>query len=654
MAYRFAKLPYTVGKGRNQMADIPLINYRNIRLEKVEKLREMGINPYLSKCSRTHYSDSVVKEFENLEGGQDVIVAGRLMSWRPHGKLTFCHVQDQNGKIQILLHKKELGETDLTLKNLGYSDLKLLDVGDFIEITGSVMKTQKGEISVLAKTLKMLAKSIRPLPDKWSGLKDREAILRRRYLDTTMKPENKEHFEAIARMLFATRKFLDDRGFLEFTTPVLQPQYGGGTAKPFITTVNALDCDMYLSISHELYLKRLIAAGFDKVYTIGKYFRNEGIDKSHHPEFSMIETMTAYENYEYNMDLIEDLFRYIAEKAFGKTEFTVQGNKVDFGKPWKRISMIDAVLEVTGTDFRKFKSVAEANEFLATLESEEPVQPQASIGHALAAAFEICVEPTLVEPTLLYGHPMEISPLAKPMDDDPNFAERFEIFIGGMECGDNWSEQNDPVPLLKRWKEDYRRVELNPEEFHPLDLDFVEVLEYGMPPTTGIGPGIERMAMIFAEKENIDDVIFFPMMKPHVSPMNAIIYEVDKLENLPEKGEEEKEINLSIDDFSDLVSEEVLTPAPEDIVIYPHLRIWGKPSGKGQWKASGYMDIRGFLKNKKVRVVGYSTGSAEKLDIPTEKESFKTFIEKSINETICKYSGKEKNDVKITEVKIIS
>ena len=649
MVHRFAGPPYKVGKGRNQMADIPLVNYRNIRLEKVEKLREMGINPYLSKCSRTHYAGSIIKDYDAMEG-QNVTVAGRLMSWRPHGKLTFCHVQDQTGKIQLLLHKKELGETDPALKNLGYSDLKLLDVGDFIEVTGSIMKTQKGEITVLANSLKMLTKSIRPLPDKWSGLKDREAILRRRYLDTTTKPENKEHFEAIARMLFAARKFLDERGFLEFNTPVLQPQYGGGTAKPFITTVNALDCDMYLSISHELYLKRLIAAGFDKVYTIGKYFRNEGIDKSHHPEFSMIETMTAYENYEYNMDLIEDLFRCIAENAFGKMEYVVQGNKVDFGKPWKRISMVDAVLEVTGKDFRTFKTVSEANAFLATLESEEPVEPQGSMGHALAAAFEACVEPTLIEPTLLYGHPMEISPLAKPMDDDPNFAERFEIFIGGMECGDNWSEQNDPIPLLERWKEDYQRVELNPEEFHPLDLDFVEVLEYGMPPTTGIGPGIERMAMIFAEKENIDDVIFFPMMKPHISPMNAVIYEVDKLED-PRKKSEEEELFLGIDDFAELVSEEVLSCEPADITIYPYLKIWEKPTGEGQWKASGYMDISGFLKDKKVRVSGYSAGSGEKPDIPAAKEAFKKFVEQSLCETIRKYSGDKKID--IAEVKII-
>lgn len=635
------------------MADIPLINYRNIRLDKVKKMREMGINPYLSKCARTHYADPILKNFDAM-AEQKVTVAGRLMSWRPHGKLTFCHLQDQTGRIQILLHQRELADTDPSLKNLGYSDLKLLDVGDFIEVTGSVMKTQKGEISVLGRELKMLTKSIRPLPDKWSGLKDREAILRRRYLDTTAKPENKENFEAIARMLFAVREFLDERGFLEFTTPVLQPQYGGGTAKPFITTVNTLDCDMYLSISHELYLKRLIAAGFDKVYTIGKYFRNEGIDRYHHPEFSMIETMTAYENYEYNMDLIEDLFRYVSKKGFGKTEFNVRGNKIDFGKPWKRISMVDAVLEVTGTDFRKFKSPEEANAFLAALESEEPIEPQASIGHALAAAFEACVESTLIEPTLLFGHPMEISPLAKPMDDNPGFAERFEIFIGGMECGDNWSEQNDPVHLLERWKQDYKEgIELDPDEFHPLDLDFVEVLEYGMPPTTGIGPGIERMAMIFAETDNIDDVIFFPMMKPHISPINSIIYEVEKLESITKREEEKKEIILSLSDFSELVGDKILIPGSMDITIYPHLQTFEKPSAEGQWKASGYVDIVGLFSGKNVRVVCYSTRSDKKLDIPTEKEAFEKFIAESILAVIHKNIDKDKRNITISEVKVI-
>src|SRR5262249_21875519 len=287
-----------------------------------------------------------------------------------------------------------------------------------------------------------LTKALRPLPDQWSGLKDRELVLRKRYLDLILDRHPQERFEQISRMVAAIRSFLDGRGFLEFNTPAIQPQYGGGTAKPFKTHVNALGCDMYLAISHELYLKRLIVAGFDKVYTIGRYFRNEGIDRSHHPEFSMVETMTAYENYEYNMNLIEEMFRYVAVNVFGRTEFKVRGHTIDFSKPWRRVSMADAVKEKTGVDFRTIPNVQEANARLAArgIKEEQP-----SVGEALVKAFEVTVEPELIQPTLVFGHPVEISPLAKPMAEDPRFVERFEIFIAGMECGDNWSEQNDPA-----------------------------------------------------------------------------------------------------------------------------------------------------------------------------------------------------------------
>ncbi len=631
------------------MANIPLINYRNLRLDKATKLREMNIDPYPAKCSRTHYTKDIIDNYDSMEG-KTVTAAGRLMSWRPHGKLTFCHIQDQTGKVQLLLHKKELEETSADNHNIGYTDLKLLDVGDFIEVTGSLMKTQKGEITILGKQLKMLTKSIRPLPDKWSGLKDREAILRRRYLDTTTKPENKDHFEAISKMIFVARQFLVERGFLEFTTPVLQPQYGGGTAKPFITHVNALDCDMYLSISHELYLKRLIAAGFDKVFTIGKYFRNEGIDKSHHPEFSMIETMTAYENYEYNMDLIEDMFRRIAEEAFGKTVFDVKGHQVDFGKPWRRLPMTDAVLEYTGKDFREFKTLDEANAFITSLESEERIDPQPTMGHALLKAFET-VEHHLIQPTLLYGHPMEISPLAKPMADNPALAERFEIFIAGMECGDNWSEQTDPVTLLERWKEDYKGTEMNPEEFHPLDLDFIEMLEYGMPPTTGIGPGIERMAMIFAEKENIDDVIFFPMMRPHISPINAIVYEVDKIKTPLFNDNKANETLLTVPDFIESVSDGLLVPAKEGkISLIPHLENWEKPSAKGEWKTVGSVEVQGFKTNPSLRIAGYSSKSPNKPEPGAGLEDFIKFIKDSIVVPMQQHLDKEKYSIEIIQV----
>jgi lysyl-tRNA synthetase class 2 len=499
------------------MSSQTLSQIRNVRLEKAAALRAKGWNPYPSTSRRTHLAKAILEDFPAFEG-KPVSVAGRLMAFRKQGALAFGRVMDQSGSIQLFLRRDQL-KTDSG--GLAFADLNLADIGDFVEASGTVMKTDRGEISVLVDSLRILTKSLRPLPDQWSGLADRETILRKRYLDAIMNRESHERFLAIARMLSAIRGFLEARGFIEIPTPVLQPQYGGGTAKPFKTHLNALGSDMYLAISHELYLKRLIAAGFDRVYTIGRYFRNEGIDKSHHPEFSMVETMTAYENYEFNMALVEELFRHIGQTAFGRTEFTVRGHVIDFAKPWRRVSMNDAVREATGVDFLACADPAEANAHLARIGAGEA---QPTVGEALVRAFERAVEPTLIQPTLVFGHPVEISPLAKPTAADPRLAERFEIFIAGMECGDNWSEQNDPVKLLETWRQSYKADEADSGKFHTLDFDFIEMLEYGLPPTTGIGPGIERMAMIFTGQENIDDVIFFPLLRPEISRTNAALY----------------------------------------------------------------------------------------------------------------------------------
>jgi lysyl-tRNA synthetase class 2 len=587
-------------------------------LSKAEKLREKGINPYPSRSHRTHYTAEIVRNFEAFEG-KTVTVAGRLMAYRDIGKLSFGPIQDQTGRIQLYLRQDTLTAEEGTI---GYDDLHLLDVGDFVEATGKVTRTQRGEISVAPESVRILTKSLRPLPDKWAGLKDREAILRRRYLDTTFSPEHKEVFEKVGQMLFAIRRFLYERGFIEFITPIVQPQYGGGTAKPFLTHVNALGTDMFLAISHELYLKRLIAAGYDKVFTIGRYFRNEGIDRSHHPEFSMIETMTAYENYEYNMDLIEDMFRYIAETVFEKTEFEVRGHKIDFGKKWKRISMAAAVEEVTGIDFRDCQSVDEANEKLASLGIDEP---QTTIGLVIAKAFEMKVEETLISPTFIYGHPIDISPLAKPMDGNPNFVERFEIFIAGMECGDNWSEQNDPVALLERWQSAINVEELDEEKFHPLDYDFIEMLEHGMPPTTGIGPGIERMAMIFTGEEDIYNIIFFPMMKPVLSQANAAIFGIDEL---PKFGFKE-DVLVTQEEFEALLAQGVLQPESAQINLRLQLRIWERATAEGNWKATGHLEVDGFLKNKRLKITGYSTESKEKINKVEALKAYKQFVIKN-------------------------
>jgi lysyl-tRNA synthetase class 2 len=609
----------------------PLTEIRNVRVNKAAALRALGINPYPSRSRRTHYATAILGDFAGHDG-QEVTVAGRLMSWRKQGALAFGHVQDQTGKIQLFLRRQLVQATDAASGTLGYTDLNLLDLGDMVEATGKVTKTERGEISVLIHQLRLLTKAIRPLPDQWSGLKDRELVLRKRYLDVTLDRESHDRFGAISRMVATIRSFLNQRGFLEFHTPVIQPQYGGGTAKPFKTHVNALGCEMYLAISHELYLKRLIVAGYDKVYTIGRYFRNEGIDRSHHPEFSMVETMTAYENYEYNMNLVEDMFRHVAVTVFGRSQFKVRNHVIDFSQPWRRVSMADAVQEKTGMDFRTCATVEEANAHLAKLGSQEP---QASVGEALVKAFELTVEKELIQPTLVFGHPVEISPLAKPMAGDPRFAERFEIIIAGMECGDNWSEQNDPVHLMETWKKSYRAEERDSGKFHTLDFDFIEALEYGMPPTTGIGPGLERMAMIFTEQENIDDVIFFPLMRAAISPLNASIYGIEEPSLAPVE-----DLALSFEDFESLCGEGLLKPHSPHLIIKPHVRLWKNGTSPGPARASGHVEVEGFLPNGVLRLAGYKIkpeespgdGEGKKKVLDRLEQSLASFLRKTFPE----------------------
>jgi lysyl-tRNA synthetase, class II len=607
----------TVAGFERNFVSNPLNEIRNIRIGKADEMRQQGLNPYPSKSGRTHYAKAVLDGFEALNG-QMVTVAGRLMSWRKQGALAFGHVQDQSGRIQLFLRKQAVKVKEEGAGNIGFTEFNLLDLGDIVEATGLVKKTERGEISVFVETFRILTKTIRPLPDQWSGLKDREQILRKRYLDVILSPESQERFASVCRMIAEIRVFMKSRGFLEFVTPVIQPQYGGGTAKPFKTHVNALNCDMYLAISHELYLKRLIAAGYDKVYTIGRYFRNEGIDRSHHPEFSMVESMTAYENYEYNMNLIEDMFRHIAKEAFGKTQFNVKGHVVDFEKPWTRISMADAVKNKFGVDFRKVASVDEANEFLKKFGLAEI---QASVGEAMVAAFEL-VEPDLIQPTLVFGHPIEISPLAKPMAEDPRYVERFEIFIAGMECGDNWSEQNDPVQLLQTWRKAYKPEERDSGEFHALDFDFIEALEYGIPPTTGIGPGVERMAMIFTEQENIDDVIFFPLMRPSISPFNAAIYGIDEHPLAPVE-----DLAITIEEAKGLIDTTALSPIGDRLTVKPHVRIWTVDK---KVRVTGHAEVEGFARQGLVHIAGYSRVLENSFKLDAELELFKTFLEKEL------------------------
>ena len=492
------------------MQKYDLIGQREIRISKAEEIRKKGIDPYPSKSLKNTSNQLIKDDYENFND-KEVIVAGRVMSWREHGGLVFSTIQDQSGTIQLYIKKEAIKDTNPKLGILGYEDLHLFDVGDIVEAKGVVTKTLKGEISVLVNEFKILTKSIRPLPDKWKGLQDKEKVFRQRYLDMIMNPDKRWRFVKTAEIIFAIREFLNNKGFLEIKTPIIQPLYGGGLAKPFKTHVNALNSDYYLAISHELYLKRLITAGFENVYNIVGYFRNEGIDRTHNPEFQMLETMTAFKNYEYNMDLIEDLYKYVALKVFNKTEFNIGGNTIDFGKDWPRIKMIDAVKTYAGHDFDKVSKLEDAHKIL----KQEGINTKfETVAECMVEVFKEKVESQLIEPTFIYGHPVEISPLAKRMPEDSRFVERFEIFIGGIEGGDNWTELNDPVELLERFKDQYARRADGEDETHPMDIDFLETMEYGMPPTTGLGPGIERLAMMFTDTEYIDDVIFFPMMRP--------------------------------------------------------------------------------------------------------------------------------------------
>jgi lysyl-tRNA synthetase class 2 len=483
------------------------------RERKLAELRALGVDPYPADSHRTHLTQEVRDRYGEIEG-TTATVAGRLMARRGHGKLLFLDVQDKAGKIQALVDSSRLGGTDPATGVLSFEHVdRLVDRGDLVEVTGEVTTSRRGEISIMADRVRMLAKALEPLPDAWSGISDPETLVRKRYLQSIIEPETRRRFEVVSELLFAIRAFLHERDFLEFQTPVLQPLYGGGKARPFTTHVKALGRDYYLAISHELYLKRLVIAGFEDVFTIGRYFRNEGIDKTHNPEFSMLETMSAFHGYEFNMDLTEALYKHLAADVIEKPVIEVKGQQVDLTGDWRRASMVDLVRETCDVDFREVTGLDEAERILTS----HGLRSQPTVGHALVELFEAKVEPTLIEPTIVHGHPVEISPLAKATSDDPRYVERFELFIGGTEQGDNWTELNDPVELRRRFEEEQSRKATD-DEAHPLDFEFIEAMEHGMPPTTGLGPGIERLAMLLTETDDIGDVIYFPLVRPRQPP----------------------------------------------------------------------------------------------------------------------------------------
>ena len=477
-----------------------------IRREKLEKLKQNNKNPFeITKFDITHTSKEIIDNYEELEG-KDVTIAGRIMAKRIMGKASFCHIQDGDGKIQSYVSINDLGEES-------YKQIKEDDIGDIIGITGFVFKTRTGEISIHAKEVILLSKSLRPLPEKFHGLKDTDLRYRQRSVDLIMNPEVKETFKKRSLIIKEIRNMLDEKGFMEVETPILQTIPGGASARPFITHHNTLDIDMYLRIATELYLKRLIVGGFDKVYEIGRNFRNEGMDIKHNPEFTCIELYEAYTNLEGMMNITEELIRRCANKVCGTGKISYQGEEIDLEKPFRRITMIDSIKEVTGVDFNTVETDEEAQKIAKDLNMEiDPIKT--TRGDIIVQVFEEKVEETLRQPTFLYEYPIENSPLTKKCKDNPRMTQRFELFIGGREYANAYSELNDPIDQYERFLKQVQAREAGDEEANMMDDDFVQALEYGMPPTGGMGMGIDRLVMLLTDSASIRDVLLFPTMKP--------------------------------------------------------------------------------------------------------------------------------------------
>ena len=475
-----------------------------IRREKLATYKKEDRDPYtITRYDRTHTSQDILTRFEELEG-KTVSVAGRMMGRRIMGKASFLHLLDGEGKIQVYVRREDVGEEV-------YADFKTMDIGDILGIKGYVFRTKTGEISVHAQELTLLAKSLRVLPDKWSGLRDQDLRYRQRYVDTIVNPEVKDTFIKRSQILRSLREFLDARGFLEVDTPVLQTIEIGANSRSFVTHHNALDIPMYLRIETELYLKRLIVGGFDKVYEVGRIFRNEGMDTRHNPEFTTIELYQAYADYEDIMDLVEEMYTYVCEKVCGTLKIQYQGKEIDFSRPWARFTMAEAVKKYSGIDYKTWTSDEQAR--VECLARGVRVEENAVKGECLEACFDEYVEPNLVQPTFITEYPVAISPLAKRKKDDPTMTERFEFFANCQELGNAFTELNDPVDQRARFvrqAEAKRRAGGHAD----VDEDFICALEYGMPPTGGLGFGIDRMVMLLTDSPSIRDVLLFPTMKP--------------------------------------------------------------------------------------------------------------------------------------------
>ena len=491
----------------NQTEELDMNRLMQIRRDKLKELQDEGKNPYeITKFNRTNTAGEIKANYEKFEQ-KDVTVAGRIIAKRIMGKASFCTIQDSDEKIQSYVSINDLGEES-------YKEFKTYDIGDIIGITGFVFKTRTGEISVHAKEVTLLSKSLRPLPEKFHGLKDPDLRYRQRYTDLIVNPEVKETFILRSKIIRTIRSILDEKGFLEVETPILNTISGGATARPFITHHNALNINMYLRIALELNLKRLIVGGYDKVYELGRVFRNEGMDIRHNPEFTMLELYAAYQDYHDMMDVTEEIFSRTAQEVLGTTKINYQGQDIDLAPGWKRITMIDSIKEVTGIDFNEINSNEEAVKLAKEKGLEIPDKTKETRGDVINLFFDEYVEKTLIQPTFVYDYPIEISPLAKKKKEDPRLTERFEAFIGGREYGNAFSELNDPIDQYERFKKQVEAREAGDDEAGMMDEDYIQALEIGLPPTGGLGIGIDRLVMLLTDCASIRDALLFPTMRP--------------------------------------------------------------------------------------------------------------------------------------------
>ena len=476
-----------------------------IRREKLENLRKEGKDPFkITTYDVSAYSEDIKANFETLEN-HDVSIAGRIITWRDMGKANFIDILDGKGKIQVYVRINDVGEDS-------FADFKTWDIGDIVGITGFVFKTRRGEISVHAKSIKLLSKSLLPLPEKWHGLTNQDLRYRQRYVDLIVNPEVKDTFVKRSRIISEMRNFLNEKGFLEVETPILHNEAGGANARPFITHHNSLDIDLYLRIALELHLKRLIVGGIDRVYEIGRVFRNEGMDPKHNPEFTLMELYQSYTDYNGMMDITEEMIRYIAGKVLGTTEIQYGDAAIDLGKPFERLSMVDAVKKYAGVDFNEIKTDDEAK--AVAKEHHVEYEDRHKKGDILNLFFDEFVEDKLIQPTFITNHPVEISPLAKRMPENPAYTERFELFVVGREHANAFSELNDPIDQRARFEAQALLKTQGDDEAQGVDEDFLNALSYGMPPTGGLGIGVDRLVMLLTNTESIRDVLLFPTMKP--------------------------------------------------------------------------------------------------------------------------------------------